>query len=67
MQSIHCKKKRENSQWVFGSKEMGFKPRPATETFPHHVFGWAAIFLTRIHYCHYGSLCNNLSFHIGWS
>jgi len=24
MQSIHCKKKRENSQWVFGSKEMRF-------------------------------------------
>jgi len=29
---------------VFGSKEMRFKPRPTTETFLHHVFGWAAIF-----------------------
>ncbi len=44
MQSIHSKKKRENSQGVFGSKEMRFKPRPTTEAFPHHVFGWAAIF-----------------------
>jgi hypothetical protein len=44
MQSSHCKKKRENSQWVFGSKEMRFKPRPTAETFPHHIFGWAAIF-----------------------
>jgi hypothetical protein len=44
MQSIHSNKKRENSQGVFGIKEMRFKPRPTTEAFPHHLFGWAAIF-----------------------
>jgi hypothetical protein len=43
-QSIHCKKKRGNSQWVFASKEMRFTQRPTTEKFPHHIFEWAAIF-----------------------
>jgi hypothetical protein len=44
MQSSHCKKKRENSQWVFGSKEMRFKPRPTTETFAHHFLGGRPFF-----------------------
>jgi hypothetical protein len=44
MQSIHRKKKRENSQWASASKEMRFTQRPTTETFPHHIFEWAAIF-----------------------
>jgi hypothetical protein len=42
MQSIHCKRK--NSQWVFASKEMRFTEKPTTETFPHHISEWAAIF-----------------------